>query len=153
MPLPSRSQMRMPWSVAAHSQYRFGEKHRAWMMSPCSQGREYRRLPSFKSHSMATPSLPPEAHREPSGETVTALMYPECPTRLVRSLQLDMFQTLTILSHPPDTMAGFCWFGTKFTQETHSECPSLVPCSPMVYLHSPRVFQSLIVLSREAETI
>merc|ERR1712166_1348213 len=103
------------------SQYLLGEKQSAWMMSPCSHGSEYKRLPSFRSQSMATPSLPPEAHKEPSGETVTALMYPWWPTRLVRSLQLDMFQTLTILSHPPDTMAGFCWLGTKLTQDTHSE--------------------------------
>jgi len=43
---------------------------------------------------MATPSLPPDAHRLPSGDTVTVLMYPVCPTRFVRSLQLVRFHTL-----------------------------------------------------------
>merc|ERR1712146_333225 len=31
-------------------------------------------LALLRSHSIATPSLPPDAHREPSGDTVTALM-------------------------------------------------------------------------------
>ena len=43
------------------------------MISPASS--EYKRLPSFKSHSMAVPSLPPDAHKEPSGETVTVFKY------------------------------------------------------------------------------
>lgn len=40
-------------------------------------------------------TLPPEAHREPSGETVTVLMYPVWPTRLLLSLQLVKFHTCT----------------------------------------------------------
>ena len=40
-------------------------------------------------------------------------------------------------------MTGFCGFGLKRTQLTHSEWPSSV----MLNLHCPRVFQSLIVLS------
>ncbi len=58
--------------------------------------------------------------------------------------------TLTTLSHPHDTMMGLVVTGEKRTQETHSLWPS---GSPMVYLHSPRVFQSLMVLSREPDTI
>ena len=99
---------------------------------------------------MATPSFPPDAHSEPSGETVTVLMYPVCPTRLVRSLQLVRFHTFTSLSQPPETMMGLDVTGEKRTHETHSVCPS---CSWMVYLHSPSVFHSLMVLSREPETI
>lgn len=72
------------------------------------------------------------------------------PTRLFFNLQLVRFHTLTILSQPPDTMTGFTVTGEKRTQDTHSEWPS---GSPMVYLHSPRVFHSLMVLSREPETI
>merc|ERR1719409_552020 len=117
------------------------------MMSPAS--REYSRLPSLRSHSMAVPSLPPEAHREPSGETVTVFRYPVCPTRLVRSLQLFRFHTLTSLSQPHETISGLAAEGEKRTQETHSVWPS----SWMVYLHSPSVFHSLTVLSREPDTI
>lgn len=46
-------------------------------------------------------------------------------------------------------MSGFVVEGEKRTHETHSVCPS----STIVYLHSPSVFHSLIVLSREADTI
>jgi hypothetical protein len=58
-------------AVAAHSQYRIGENTRAWMVSPAL--RDERCLPSLRSHSMAVPSLPPDAHSEPSGEMVTVL--------------------------------------------------------------------------------
>ncbi len=68
---------------------------------------------------------------------------------LVRSLQLLRFQTLTSLSQPPETMTGFWVLGEKRTHETHSVWQSSV----MVYLHSPRVFQSLMVLSLEPVTI
>lgn len=54
---------------AAQSQYLFGEKQRAVMISLWSK--VCKCLPSFKSHSIAFMSLPPEAQREPSGETVT----------------------------------------------------------------------------------
>jgi len=47
-------------------------------------------------------------------------------------------------------MIGLAGAGENRTHDTHSECPS---GSPIVYLHSPMVFQSLIVLSREPETI
>merc|ERR1719197_252197 len=103
------------------------------MMSPAS--RLYRRLPSPRSHSMATPSFPPEAHSEPSGDTVTLFTYPVWPSRFFLSLQLVRLQTLTILSHPPDTMIGFDDAGENLTHDTHSVCPSW---SWMVYLHSPR---------------
>ena len=46
-------------------------------------------------------------------------------------------------------MTGFCGFGLKRTQDTHSVCP----LSVMVYLQSPSVFHSLIVLSRDPDTI
>lgn len=49
--------------------YLFGEKHRALITSLWSS--VYRCLPSFRSHSIALASLPPDAHSEPSGETVT----------------------------------------------------------------------------------
>jgi len=84
-------------------------------------------------------------------------------------------RTLTTLSHPAETMTGFKGLGENRTQETlrgggrggiegqktardeetrggrahHSECPS----SLMSNLHSPRVFQSLMVRSRDPETI
>ena len=51
-------------------------------------------------------------------------------------------------SQPPDTMRGWEALGEKDTQETHSVWPS-APSAWMVYLHSPRVFQSLMVLSRD----
>ena len=38
-------------------------------------------------------TLPPEAHREPSGDTVTVLMYPVWPRRSDRSLQFVRFHT------------------------------------------------------------
>ena len=57
--------------------------------------------------------------------------------------------TLTTLSQPQETMTGFKTLGLKRTHDTHSVWPS----SLISYLHSPRVFQSLIVLSREPETI
>lgn len=57
--------------------------------------------------------------------------------------------TLTTLSHPALTMTGFWGLGLNRTHETHSVCP----LSVMVYLQSPRVFQSLMVRSREPETI
>lgn len=37
--------------------------------------------------------MPPEAHREPSGDTVTVLMYPVWPRRSDRSLQFVRFHT------------------------------------------------------------
>merc|ERR1712138_18327 len=46
-------------------------------------------------------------------------------------------------------MTGACTDGEKRTQDTHSVCPS----SEIVYLHSPKVFQSFTVLSRAPETI
>ena len=46
-------------------------------------------------------------------------------------------------------MTGFCGFGLKRTHDTHS----VWPLSVMVNLQSPRVFHSLIVLSREPDTI
>ena len=68
----SRSKIVIEEEVAAHSQYRLGEKTRAWISSPAC--REYRCLDSLRSHNMVVPSLPPDAHREPSGEIVTVLM-------------------------------------------------------------------------------
>lgn len=56
----------------------------------------------------------------------------------------------TSLSQPQDTMMGLLVTGEKRTHDTHSVWPS---GSPMVYLHSPRVFHSLMVLSREPDTI
>merc|ERR1712141_233275 len=94
--LPSKSQILMEGPVAAHSQYLLGEKIRALMMSPPS--RVYRCLPSFRSQSMAWPSLPPEAHREPSGETVTQFRNSLWPKWLVFSLQLVRFHSLMVLS-------------------------------------------------------
>jgi hypothetical protein len=44
----SRSQILMVDAVAAHSQYRMGEKHRAWMVSPASRLDRWR--PSLRSH-------------------------------------------------------------------------------------------------------
>merc|ERR1712063_43625 len=68
---------------------------------------------------------------------------------LVFSLQLVKFQTLTMLSQPHETMTGLLLLGENRTHETQSVWPS----SWMVYLHWARVFHSLMVLSREPETI
>src|SRR5699024_5908256 len=57
--------------------------------------------------------------------------------------------TLTSLSQPAETMTGFWGLGLKRTQDTQS----VWPLSVTVNLQSPRVFQSLMVRSREAETI
>ena len=38
-------------------------------------GKVYRCLPSFRSHNIPCPSLPPEAQSDPSGETVTETNY------------------------------------------------------------------------------
>merc|ERR1712050_826893 len=119
----------------------------ALIVPPASS--EYRCFPSFTSQSMAVPSFPPEAHKEPSGDTVAVYTTPVCPTRLVRSLQLLRFQTFTSLSQPAETMSGIFAEGEKMTQLTQSVCMSSV----MVYLHSAKVFQSLIVLSRLPDTI
>ena len=147
MPLLSKSQILMELVVAATNQYLLGEKTREWMISPAS--REYSLLPSVRSQSMAMPSLPPDAHSEPSGETVTLFRYPLWPSRLVLNLQLERDHTLTTLSQPADTMTGAATEGENLTHDTHSECPSSV----IVYLHSPRVFQILTVRSRLPETI
>lgn len=61
----------------------------------------------------------------------------------------DSARTLTSLSQPALTMTGFWGFGLKRTHDTHS----VWPLSVMVYLQSPSVFQSLMVRSREPETI
>merc|ERR1719217_1374077 len=98
---------------------------------------------------MAVPSLPPEAQRDPSGEILVEYTTPVWPTRLVRSLQLLKFQTFTSLSQPAETMSGIFADGEKPTQLTQSVCIS----STIVYLHSARVFQSLMVLSRLPDTI
>lgn len=45
---------------------------------------------------MALQSLPPEAHREPSGETVTVFRYPVWPMWLILRRQLVKFQTYRI---------------------------------------------------------
>merc|ERR1719311_1424122 len=106
-------------------------------------------VPSFTSHNMAVPSLPPDAHREPSGLMDVLYTTPVWPTKLVRSLQLLKFHTFTSLSQPAETMSGIFADGEKPTELTQSVCMSSV----IVYLHSARVFQSLIVLSRLPETI
>jgi len=71
------------------------------------------------------PSLPPEAHNEPSGATVTTLIYPVCPVKLCLSLQFDNVQTFTTLSQPPETIKGTPLPGEteKQTELTHSVCP------------------------------
>lgn len=53
------------------------------------------------------------------------------------------------MSQPHETMTGFCGFGLNRTQLTQSEWP----LSVMVYLQSPSVFHSLMVRSREPDTI
>merc|ERR1719487_1008141 len=120
---------------------------RALIVPPASN--EYKCLPSLTSHSMAVPSLPPDAHNEPSGEIEVEYTTPVCPTRFVRNLQLLKFHTFTSLSQPAETISGILADGEKPTQLTQSVCMS----STMVYLHSASVFQSLMVLSRLPETI
>lgn len=65
----SRSQILITGPVATQSQYLFGEKHRAVIISLWSN--VYKCLLSARSHNITLKSLPPEAHSEPSGETVT----------------------------------------------------------------------------------
>merc|ERR1719231_1642572 len=108
----------------------------------------YMSLPSLTSHSLAYMSLPPDAHREPSGEMATVYTTPVWPTRLVRSLQLLRFQSFTSLSQPADTISGILADGEKPTLLTQSVCMSSV----MVYLHSASVFHNLMVLSRLPDT-
>merc|ERR1719231_1660542 len=117
------------------------------MVPPASS--EYRCLPSFTSHNIVVPSLPPDAHRDPSGEIATVYTTPVWPARLVRNLQSLRFQTFTSLSQPAETMSGVFAEGEKATLLTQSVCMSSV----IVYLHSARVFQSLMVLSRLPDTI
>src|SRR3954451_25225734 len=57
--------------------------------------------------------------------------------------------TLTSLSQPEETITGFWGLGENRTHETHS----VWPFSVMVNLQSPRVFHSLMLRSREPETI
>lgn len=145
--LLSRSQILMTEPAAAQSQYRLGLNVSASIMSPPS--RVYKCLPSFKSHNIALPSLPPDAHNEPSGDTVTVLRYPLWPKWSYWSLQLVRFQTLTTRSQPQETMIGLAVDGENRTHDTQLVWPSSV----IEYLHSPRVFQSLMVLSRDPDTI
>lgn len=51
--------------------------------------------PSLHTHIARTtqPTFPPEAQREPSGETVTQFKKPLCPKWLVFNLQFVKFQT------------------------------------------------------------
>lgn len=56
---------------------------------------------------------------------------------------------MTSLSQLLETMTGFWGLGLKRTHDTHS----VWPLSVMLYLQSPRVFHSLMVRSREPETI
>lgn len=74
---------------------------------------------------------------------------PSKQTREQPSRKRERVRTLTTLSHPAETMTGLRGLGENLTHETHSECPS----SLMSNLHSPRVFQSLMVRSRDPETI
>merc|ERR1719231_847394 len=93
------------------------------MVPPASS--EYRCLPSFTSHNIVVPSLPPDAHREPSGEIATVYTTPVWPARLVRSLQSLRFQTLTSLPQPAETMSGVFADGENATLLTQSVCTSL----------------------------
>merc|ERR1719198_666905 len=124
-----------------------GLKVSALMVPPAS--REYRCLPSLTSHNMAVPSLPPEAQREPSGETAVVYTTPVWPTRFVFSLQLLRFHTFTSLSQPDDTMSGILADGENTTLLTQSVCMS----ESMVNLHSANVFHNLMDLSLLPDTI
>merc|ERR1719401_2891223 len=103
--------------------------------------REYKCLPSFTSHNIAVPSLPPEPHRDPSGEMVMVYSTPVCPAKLVFNLQLFKFLTLMSLSQPQETIRGFLADGENLTQLTQSVWFSSV----MEYLHSAKVFHNLMV--------
>lgn len=116
--------------VTAQSQQRLGLKHRLLMMFPPPS--VWRCLPLLKPHSMAWLSLPPEAQKDPPGETVT-VQVPVRPMWLVFSLQFTGFHTLTKLSQPQDRMMGLRLLGKKHTQNTHSKWLS----SWTVYLHTP----------------
>merc|ERR1712226_70990 len=112
----SKSQIRIAGPQAAQSQYRFGLKTRVLIsLAPSKQWSGLCAL-SPKSQSIALPSCPPLAARDPSGETMT----------------------------------GFWVVGENCTELTHSLWPFL---PSWLHLSSPRVFQSLMVLSRPAEMI
>jgi len=70
----SKSQIRIAGPQAAQSQYRFGLNTRVLIsLAPSKQWSGLCAL-SPKSQSIALPSCPPLAARDPSGETVTVLM-------------------------------------------------------------------------------
>lgn len=54
--------------MAAANQYLDGEKAKAWTSALAFK--VYKVKLEFKSHKMMTPSLPEEAHNDPSGEMV-----------------------------------------------------------------------------------
>lgn len=81
----------MEEEVAAQSQYRLGEKHTAWTSSPA--GRVYRAVEEVRSHRRMEPSLPAEAHRDPSGEMVMVETYPVWPRWSALRVQVSRSQT------------------------------------------------------------
>lgn len=58
----------IPEVVAAANQYLLGEKAKEW--TSAAAFKVYKVMLEFKSHKMMTPSLPAEAHNDPSGDKV-----------------------------------------------------------------------------------
>lgn len=74
-------------------------------------------------------TLPPEAHREPSGETVTVFRYPVWPMWFVFSLQLAKFQTLTRVQR---------WQGQKYGGENNQPSPDHCSNPPQDVAQTPK---------------
>jgi hypothetical protein len=73
------------------------------------------------------------------------------PKLSIFNLQSLISQILTTLSQPQETITWFSMFGENLTQLTHSLWPFWL--SSKTNLLSPKVFQRMMLLSREPETI
>lgn len=102
------------------------------------------------------------------GACISTIPRPVLQALMEARLRGLKYLTFTTLSHPAETMTGFIALGLNLTHDTlHREMlvrrrfvimgtsayHSVWPSSWMLNLHSPSVFQSLIVLSRLPLTI
>ena len=81
------------WACSSTKAEQPGLKHGALMMFPLSS--PWGCLPSSRFHSMAQPTLPPEAQRDPSGETVSVQT---ASVAHVIGLQFIVYQVLYLIS-------------------------------------------------------
>jgi hypothetical protein len=104
-PPPPHCHLRHTAHHCRHSAHLFGEKTKAWMMSPAS--RLYRRFPSARSHNMATPSCTANniaAHNPLSVQCGRTAMVGVCTASLHHDLEIKQhtvcvsaFITLSLL--------------------------------------------------------